>query len=337
MIFGDANTSQTVKQTTDILERTSNTLFDPYSIIVFFVALGGALLAGRIVASLLRKLVLWIGRQADKNSDLKAVNKLRRIETMIVLSIALIRTFLVGFALYIWWQLVHPTGSPTAVIGASAFAAIIVGGALGPALRDFAAGAYMMTEQWYGVGDHIKVEPFGDIQGVVERVTLRSTRIRGLNGEIIWLNNQNIAGIRLAPRGIRTIALEMFVSDAVAGEKLIERANRRLPIGSLLVVSPLAITSCEKVGDSLWHITAIGDTAPGREWLLEKTAVEVIKELDEQTKKPVLAYDPLARFADTEAEQRFRRSIQNARKRPKPKKSPIKAAAAKAKSKRKSS
>ncbi|MDB5164763.1 MAG: mechanosensitive ion channel MscS, small conductance mechanosensitive channel [Candidatus Saccharibacteria bacterium] len=321
-ILASGNTDQAVKQTTEHLQQVTHSVLNVQSILVFVLSITVALVVGRLAATLLRRLVAQIGARADKSENLGTVNRLRRYETFIVLSIAVIRTMLLIFAVYFWWLYSHPSGQPTAIIGASALAALLVSGALSPALRDLAAGSYMMAEQWYGVGDYIKVEPFGDMQGVVERVTLRSTRIRGLNGEIIWVNNQNIQGVRLTPRGIRTLALEMFVDDEAAGEKLINMTNRRLPTGPLLMVSPLQITSSEKVGDNLWHITALGDTGPGREWLIEQSAVDLIKSLDEKSRKPVIAHGPLARFADSEAERRFRRTVSNARKKPKPKRRP---------------
>ena len=65
-------------------------------------------------------------------------------------------------------------------------AALLLSGILTPLLRDVAAGSAMIAEHWYGVGDLITVD-FPKAKGVVEAVTLRSTKIRGLNGEIIWL------------------------------------------------------------------------------------------------------------------------------------------------------
>lgn len=315
LIFGETTADRAVEKTTEVFERTTG-IFDTRSLTVFLVALTLALLVGRFIAFVMRRVVLIIGARADKTEDLRTVNRLRRLETYIVLSIALVRAGLVIFAFYFWWVYVHPAASPTALIGAGALTAILISGAIGPILRDLAAGSFMMAEQWYGVGDHIKVEPFADAQGVVERVTLRSTRIRGLNGEIIWLNNQAISGVRVTPKGIRTLALELFVDNLKAGERLIEMTNKRLPIGPLLVVTPLQIVTSEAVGDNLWHITAVGDTAPGREWLLEQSAVDLIKSLDEKRKTPVIAHGPLFRYADSEAESRFRRTIQNARKRP---------------------
>lgn len=304
------------KQTSNVVQQVAHTVLNVHSIIILILSLTLALVAGRFVAFLLRKLVNLISRHADKIQDLQTVNRLRRYETMLVLSVAVIRTALIIFAIYFWWVFVHPNGRPTAIIGASALAVVIISGAFSPVLRDVATGYFMMAEHWYGVGDHIRVEPFMDLQGVVERVTLRSTRIRGLNGEIIWLSNQSIQGVRLAPKGTNIIALEIFVTNFEAGQKLVEETNRRLPIGPLLLVNPLQIVSSEKVGDELWQITAVGETAPGREWLIENSAVELIKWLDGQNKTQVIAHGPLARYADTVAERKFSRMILNAHKKP---------------------
>ena len=300
----------------DILAHVFDTYFNLHAIISLAVIITIALIMGRLIAAVLRKVVSFIGAQADKTQDLQIVNRLRRYETFLVLSIALIKVGLVLFGLYLWWLLDHPYGQPTALIGASAVLLLLLSASLSPILRDVVSGTAMMVEQWYGVGDHVRIEPFMDMQGVVERVTLRSTRIRTLNGEIIWVNNQNIQGIRITPKGIRTIALEIFVTDLQKGQQLVTKANDRLPSGQLLLVSPLQIVEETAVGENLWHITAVGETAPGREWLIENAAVDLIKEMDEQSKAPVIAHGPLARFADVEAEQKFKRTITNARKRP---------------------
>lgn len=318
MLFADTNSA--LKTVSEVFRKIASAFFSWHSLLVLLVSLAVALVAGRLVAALLRRLVAAIGARADRTPNLGMVNRLRRFETVIVLSIAVIRTLLVVFALYFWWSYIHPTHQPSAILGASAVLIVVLGNTLAPALRDITSGSLMMAEQWYGVGDHIRIEPFEGMQGVVERVTLRSTRIRGLNGEIMWVNNQNIAGVRITPKGIRTIALELFVTDLAAGEKLVSETNRRLPSGPLLLVSPLAVVETAAVGEQLWQITAVGETAPGREWLLEDSAVTLIKWLDKQRKNSVIAHGPLARFADSEAERRFVRTMTNARKRPAPKK-----------------
>lgn len=308
--------ASSIKPVDNAFSYIYHTFINGYAILTLVVCVVIALLLGRILAKILRYITLLIGTRADRSKSLQASNRLRRYETYIVLSIAVIRTGLVLLSLYVWWVLIHPDGQPTAIIGASALAAIVISSSLAPLLRDVAAGGAMMAEQWFGVGDLVKIEPFGDMQGVVERVTLRSTRIRGLNGEIIWVNNQNIQAVRLTPRGTRTMAIELFVHNRDIGEALVFAANERLPQGPLLVSRPLEVVDANQVGENLWHITAMAEAAPGREWILEKSAVDLLVELDAESKNPVLDFKPLARYADAEAEKRFKRTISNAQKRP---------------------
>jgi hypothetical protein len=315
---------RTIESGTNALRQLAEYLLDIKSLFALLICVAVAVLIGHFIAFLLRRLVNAIGGIADKSQDLTTVNRLRSYETYIVLSIAIIRTGLILFSLYFWWLLDHPTGQPTAFIGASALLVVLAGASLTPILRDVASGSVMMAEHWYGVGDHVRVEPFLDVQGVVERVTLRSTRVRGLNGEIIWLNNNAIQGVRVSPKGVRTIALEIFVNNLQAGERLVEAANKRLPTGPLLLVSPLQVVETAEVGEKLWHITAVAETAPGREWLIENSAMELMKTLDQERAKPVIEHGPLARYADAEADKRFRRTITNARKPTKVKRNVIK-------------
>ncbi len=303
---------QTLTQSKDVLQRISEEAFNTGSVVTFFITIAAALVLGRLVAAILRRVTKIIGNRADKTEDLAIVTQLRRLETLIVLSIATIRTLLIIFAIYFWWMLTHEGQQSTAILGAGAVLTIILSGALFNILRDIASGSAMMAEHWFGVGDHISIEPFIGAQGVVERVTLRSTKIRRVTGEILWVNNKDIAGVSVSPKGVRTIALELFVKDIDKGIQLIDEANIRLPIGALVVVSPLTIMTQAPVGKDLWHITALSEVAPGREWLLDRFAIDVLKEIDGKHK--VLAHEPISRYADSEAERRFARTIHNARK-----------------------
>ncbi len=102
---------------------------------------------------------------------------------------------------------------------------------------------------------------------------------------------------------------------------MIEDTNLRLPTGPLMVISPLTVMTHAQTGDKLWHITAIGETAPERQWLLEKYAIQIMKEIDEQSKHSVLVHEPFARYSDSNAERRFARTINTSRKARKPSRS----------------
>ncbi|HUB94043.1 MAG TPA: mechanosensitive ion channel domain-containing protein [Verrucomicrobiae bacterium] len=309
-----AATSKTLQQSSNVLKQIANTVFGGNSLMVLLLSLLTAVILGRISTTILRGLSRGFGRQADAATDLNAVNRYRRLETWTILLIALMRVVIFVLALYFWWVYTHPGNRPGALIGASALLAVIIGGVFSPLLRDFAFGGGMMAEHWFGVGDLITIEPFTGIQGVVERITLRSTRIRGLNGEVIWIANQNISGVRIAQKGVWTMAVELFVTDPKKAELLIEQANDLLPSGPALLASPLRTMTTAKRGDKLWHITAIGEIAPGREWLIERTAIDLLKRLDEKSKTQVLVTDPIARYADNDTERQFARAVKNAKK-----------------------
>lgn len=283
------------------------------SLLILFAALLVGSILGKIVSVVLRRLSRSVGARADASTDLSTVNRLRRIETWTILSIAIARVLFLVLALYFWWAFMHPGGKPTALFGASAILIVIVGGVFSPLLRDFAFGGGMMAEHWFGVGDLITIEPYSQ-QGVVERITLRSTRMRGLNGETIWVANQNIWSVRIAQKGVWSMAIEMFVDDLDRAKQLIEQTNALLPTGPALVASRLVVMTVDERSGDVWHVTAVGETAPGREWLLEKTAIDLIKKLDEKSTKPILLTDPVARYADNDTERQFARAVKNAKK-----------------------
>lgn len=314
MFLASSDPNSTLNQSTDTLKHISDSLFASRSLLVLLASMAAALIVGKLISVILRQLSRVAGRRADAATNLATVNRLRRTETWIILSIAVVRVLCIILGLYFWWVYTHPHEQPTALVGASALLAIIIGGVFSPLLRDFAFGGGMMAEHWFGVGDLITVEPFTGIQGVVERITLRSTRIRGLNGEVIWISNQNIPGVRIAKKGVWTMAVELFVSDRDEAEELLEKVNAMLPSGPSLVVSPLSIMREDKRDDDLWHITALAETAPGRNWLIEKTALELLSKLDEKSKSPILLAEPVARYADTDAEREFARAVKNAKK-----------------------
>jgi hypothetical protein len=308
------NADKTLQQSTSVIKQITNSLFGGNSIWVLLLSLLAAWVIGKLCSAILRNVSRIFGRNADAATNLVAVTRFRRLETWTILSIAIVRLLLFILGLFFWWTFTHPGSQPSALAGASAVLIVVIGGVISPLLRDFAFGSGMMAEHWFGVGDLITVIPFPDVQGVVERITLRSTRIRGLNGEVIWMANQNIQGVRIAQKGVWSMAIEMFVNDPEGAEDLIDDVNDLLPIGPSLIATRLGIMASTQRSKDLWHITAIAETAPGREWLIRETAIDLLKRLDEKSRKPVLMADPVARYADNDTERQFARAVSNAKK-----------------------
>jgi small-conductance mechanosensitive channel len=283
------------------------------------VLLGAVLVAyflSKYVARGIVRFAQLIAVRSDNTPNEVKIIQLRRVETYLSIALALVRAVIVATVAYVAWGLINTDNShafSAAAIGASAFFVVLASGTLGPLLRDITAGATMIIEHWFAVGDFIRVEPFMDVNGVVERVTLRSTKMRNINGEVIWLHNQHIQGVKVTPWGLRTLALDVFVRDLDAGKTLVENVSKTLQVGPTMLAKPMRIVSNEKLADNLWRITLLGQTAPGREWLIENFIADSLKQSDEKSEKPIIVYGPLVRFADEAAEKRFKRAVRVSR------------------------
>jgi moderate conductance mechanosensitive channel len=73
----------------------------------------------------------------------------------------------------------------------------IVGVALGfgtqTMVKDFIAGFFLVVEDQYGVGDTVDLG--GEAKGTVEAITLRSTRLRDVEGNVWWVPNGQLTRV----------------------------------------------------------------------------------------------------------------------------------------------
>ncbi|MFZ1361202.1 MAG: mechanosensitive ion channel domain-containing protein [Candidatus Saccharimonadales bacterium] len=271
----------------------------------------------RFLAKGIIKAAQFVSVRSDTETRDERVVLYRQVETYLSITVAVVRAIVVAVVAYLSWRILTPVGSASiggsgaAAIGASAFFIVFAGQTLGMILRDITAGAAMIAERWFTIGDYIKIEPFINVTGVVERMTLRSTKIRSLSGEIIWVHNQQIQAVQVTPRALRTIAVDIFVHDRVTAEKAVNKIIDAMPTGPTMLARPLRIKYTEKWGTDLWRISIIGQTAPGREWLVEQYFVNALKEIDagKSKSKKLLVYEPIARFADAEADRRFKQAV----------------------------
>jgi hypothetical protein len=272
------------------------------------VAIAVALFINFLLQKLFSRLARLITKQAENSTRGDQLIQIKRTETVLSVISAITKAFIFIFCLYAAWRFTNPTSAPVALIGASAFFVVLGAATIGPLLRDFTAGILMITERWYNIGDHIVIDPFWNLSGVVEKINLRSTKLRSLSGEVAWVHNQYIQAVRVTPRGVRTISIDIFVSDLAKGRKLISRVIQDMPTGPAMIAQPLFIADEEELG-RVWRIMITGQTSPGREWLIEDFAVKALTQADEKLDEGIIIYGPIVRYTDPAAEKRFMRSM----------------------------
>lgn len=285
------------------------------SLLILIFSIVIAYWLSHFVAQIIIKAGQFISVRSDNTTNEERKIMLRRVETYLSVTIALVRALIIGVVAFYTWQILVPSATlSAATIGAGAFFIVVASATIGMVLRDITAGATMIIERWFDVGDFIRLEPFADVSGVVERMTLRSTKLRSLNGEVIWLHNQHIQAAKVTPNGLRTIVVDVFVNSEKAGANIINKVIATIPIGPMTVTSVPKIIRTEEWGERLWMLSVVAQTPPGREWMIENYFVESLKDIDEKKKSKTLVRQPLVRYADPAAEKSFKRAVRMSKK-----------------------
>jgi moderate conductance mechanosensitive channel len=263
-----------------------------------------AWLVGRLATSLAR----WLERGIDHDDHPSPLVALSRRETAVSLTRTTVRyiAFVVALALAV----VVLTGGRTAgTIAGASFFAVIIGFAAQRFLIDIVAGLLMFFEGWYTVGTSIVFEPW-KLEGVVEEVSLRSTAIRDVNGDLIRINHSQVLAVRVLPDGARRVEIELYVRDLDAGTKLVERIAQMVPAGPTAFVSPPQLRDTEELGEGLYRITATASLAPGRLWLATDLLPSLIKEVADG----IVVHGPVIVPANEQALSRFSRAERRGRR-----------------------
>jgi small conductance mechanosensitive channel len=280
---------------------------------LFLAAVLVSRLAGLVAASLVDR----GARRVEASDSGVVLARMQRRETAASLTRTTVRYVAFGVALLLSvLTLAGARGVET--LAGGAFVAIVVGFAIQRVLMDIVAGLLIFFENWFEVGDTVAIEP-NALQGVVEEVSLRSVRLRGLNGEVIHVQNSQIQAARIIPRGVRELEIELFVNDLERGERLVERLRRLVPVGPTQFVRPPEVVESEPLDEDLYRITATAAVAPGREWLAEDLLVKLAKERADG----VLVHGPVVTPIDELAAIRYARAARLGRARREPPEPPF--------------
>jgi hypothetical protein len=275
---------------------------EPWRVVVFGVI---AFLAAWLISALSRQLAERIvdryerRHAADEVPSTGVMVGLRRRETIVSLVQTSVRYAAYGLAVLITVVQVAGLGNSNGALAGASLIVVLIGFALQRFLIDILTGLFMQFEGWFSIGDSVTVEPWG-LAGIVEETSLRSTKLRALSGELLYVHNSQVLAVRVLPRGLREVSIELFVRDEAKGRELFEQAARVMPVGPTEFVRPPWVESIQHLDSDLVHMRARATIAPGREWLAQDFLPDVLKERagpDLIVHGPViLDYDELARL-----------------------------------------
>jgi hypothetical protein len=273
-----------------------------YAVIVFFAAW--------VVSQASKELAEWIVRRYElRHADEEipatgVIVGLRRRETIVSLVQTSVRYAAYGLAVMVTVVQVAGLGNSNGALAGASLIVVLIGFALQRFLIDILTGFFMQFEGWFSIGDSVTVEPWG-LAGIVEETSLRSTKLRALSGELLYVHNSQLLAARVLPRGLREVSIELFVRDEEKGRALFEQAARVMPIGPTEFVRPPWVESIQHLDSDLVHMRARATLAPGREWLAQDFLADVLKERAEDG---LIVHGPVVMDYDELARMRFART-----------------------------
>ncbi len=276
-----------------------------FEFLIVFGLFAAAWLLARASGVVARAVLGWHDRRhTDPELGQSKIARIKRQETLVALvqdGIAIAGFVVAG--VFSFAQLIGGVDRLTAIAGAS-FLLVMVGFALQRVLTDIIAGFAMFAERWYSVGDTIFV-PGHELQGIVEDVSLRRTKLRTLDGELIFIHNSQIPAVRVMPHGVKELAVELFVTDGGRAEAIIGSVVSALPQSSTTFVRRPWVEQIEEIGDSLVRIRMRASVVPGREWLVDGFFADLLRA---RAGEALIAHGPVALTIDEGTTTSFARA-----------------------------
>ncbi len=136
-------------------------------------------------------------------------------------------------------------------------------------VKDFFAGFFILLEDQFSVGDVVDIE---NRSGVVERMTLRLTQVRSLDGTLHSIPNGTITAVSNRTRGWSRAVVEVAVAYGTDVDRAMDVL--RDEVGSfaqdeewaLMLDGPPEVWGVEALGDSAVTIRTVTRTRPGQQW-----------------------------------------------------------------------
>ncbi len=226
--------------------------------------------------SLGRRRSLVEGSRADAPVS---VRRVQRAEALGALANSVFSVLIWAVALLILLSTAFGISLAPLLAGAGILGVAIGFGAQG-LVSDFIAGIFMLAEDQFGVGDIVDV---GDAVGVVEGVSLRTTRVRDVTGTLWHVPNGQIARVGNMSQEWARALLDVGVAygtDIDAASELILTIASDMSHEEVYEATFLdepEIWGVENLGNDSVDIRLVIKTQPGQQWAIARELRRRIK------------------------------------------------------------
>jgi moderate conductance mechanosensitive channel len=144
-------------------------------------------------------------------------------------------------------------------------------------VRDFFSGVFILLEDQYAVGDIVDI---GEASGVVESVSLRTTRLRAVDGVVWHVPNGEIRRVGNMSQHWSRSLLDIEVAydtDLAEAKRVIGEVASALAADDDAVLEEPEVWGVEALGDSSITIRLVVKTQPSEQWRISRELRERLK------------------------------------------------------------
>lgn len=163
-----------------------------------------------------------------------------------------------------------------AVVASLGIASVVLGLALQDTIKDFIGGVFIITDNFFVVGDTIK---YNDFQGEVIRIGFRTTKVKSLEGKVLVLANRNVSEVVNLSQEKANIIVNIPISYETKKkdmEKVIDKIITK--IGEIEGVKRSKYIGISKFEDSSVVYTISVSCNTSNRWQIERDINGIIKE-----------------------------------------------------------
>ncbi|NBJ69800.1 MULTISPECIES: mechanosensitive ion channel family protein [Clostridia] len=157
-----------------------------------------------------------------------------------------------------------------ALIAGAGVAGLAIGFGAQNLVRDIISGFFIIFEDQFSVGDYVGV---AGIEGTVEEIGLRTTKVLSWTGEMHILPNGNVTQVinYSVHNGLAIVDINVPYENSVDdAERLINEVAVTLPDKYEFVVGTPEIIGVQTLEASYFVIRVIAETLPGFQWAAER-------------------------------------------------------------------
>lgn len=171
--------------------------------------------------------------------------------------------------------------NPAPLVASVGVVGIAVGLGAQKLVQDFLAGISMLLEDQFGVGDIIDI---GDAAGVVEGVTLRTVRLRSLDGTLWHVSNSEIRRVGNKSQNWSRVVIDLSLSyeqDVQRAWAVIDECLRELAADvewAPKLSGTAEILGVERFAESSVDLRVLIPTLPANQWAVAREFRRRIKQ-----------------------------------------------------------